>query len=85
MNWTLNITKSARKELARLPAKDQEHILVALGELEKNPFSGDVVRLRQGPSAWRRRVGSYRLFFDIYPATHVVVVSEIARRTSTTY
>jgi len=36
-------------------------------------------------SAWRRRVGSYRIFFDVYPDRQVVDVVDIDRRTSSTY
>jgi mRNA-degrading endonuclease RelE of RelBE toxin-antitoxin system len=50
-----------------------------------DPFSGDVVRLKAQPTAWRRRVGDYRIFFDIDPGQLVIDVVEIRRRTSTTY
>jgi len=53
--------------------------------MEENPFSGDIVRLKAQPAGWRRRVGSYRIFFDIYPEHFLVVVNGIERRTSKTY
>jgi mRNA-degrading endonuclease RelE of RelBE toxin-antitoxin system len=36
-------------------------------------------------AAWRRRVGNYRIFFDLYPDQLMVDVIEILRRTSKTY
>jgi len=30
-------------------------------------------------------VGSYRIFYDVYPEQRLVDVVEVARRTSTTY
>jgi len=54
--------------------------------MRDNPFSGDIVRLHAPErSAWRRRVGSYRIFFDVYPDRQVVDVVDIDRRTSSTY
>jgi mRNA-degrading endonuclease RelE of RelBE toxin-antitoxin system len=64
MNWNLLVTKSARKELARLPSRDQQRIAAALDEIATKPFSGDIKRLQ--PDGWRRRVGNYRIFYDLY-------------------
>ncbi|HWX41183.1 MAG TPA: type II toxin-antitoxin system RelE/ParE family toxin [Blastocatellia bacterium] len=85
MRWHLRIANRARKVLGRLPGKDQQRILAALGAMCDDPFSGDVVRLKAQPTAWRRRVGDYRIFFDIDPGQLVIDVVEIRRRTSTTY
>jgi mRNA-degrading endonuclease RelE of RelBE toxin-antitoxin system len=51
--------------------------------LQADPFSGDIKRLQ--PPAWRRRSGSYRIFFDLLLEEHLIVVTAIRRRTSTTY
>jgi mRNA-degrading endonuclease RelE of RelBE toxin-antitoxin system len=83
MNWTLLVTKPARKALEKLPNSDQLRIEHALDELENNPFSGDIKHLQ--PSGWRRRVGNYRIFYDLLIAEKKIVVIEISRRTSTTY
>jgi mRNA-degrading endonuclease RelE of RelBE toxin-antitoxin system len=45
-----------------------------------------VAALRSRETAtWRRRVGSYRIFFDVDLDSPIVMVVDIARRTSTTY
>ncbi len=85
MNWELHIARRAQKALEKLPAKDQHRIMAALDEIAANPFSGDIKRLRNEPATWRRRVGSYRVFFDIDPEKLLVEILEITRRTSTTY
>ena len=85
MTWQLRIAKRAQKALERVPAKDQLLIAVALKEMSENPFSGDIARLKNQPAAWRRRVGNYRIFFDVYVDQVLVDVVDIARRTSTTY
>ncbi|MBZ5617905.1 MAG: type II toxin-antitoxin system RelE/ParE family toxin [Acidobacteriia bacterium] len=83
MNWTLLVAKPARKALGKLPDRDQVRIEQALDQLERDPFSGDIKRLK--PPGWRRRVGNYRIFYDIFPDERRIVVTAIERRTSTTY
>lgn len=85
MNWRLQIAKSAQKSLANFPTKDQQRILAALELMGTNPFMGDIVRLKGEPKTWRRRVGNYRIFFDVDPIFRIVDIVEITRRTSTTY
>lgn len=66
MKWELVVTKSAGKNLRRLPPKDRERVKAALVAMGENPFSGDVVRLKgQEDTAWRRRVGDWRIFYDL--------------------
>ncbi len=83
MKWQLLVTKSARKELASLLSRDQVRIESALDAVQANPFSGDIKRLQ--PSTWRRRIGSYRVFYDLDIEQHIIVVTAIKRRTSKTY
>lgn len=83
MNWTLLVTKPARKDLEKLPSRDQLRILDALDGMEADPFSGDIKRLQ--PLGWRRRVGNYRVFYDLALDERRIVVTAISRRTSTTY
>jgi mRNA-degrading endonuclease RelE of RelBE toxin-antitoxin system len=49
------------------------------------PFFGDVLKLEGEEGRWRRRVGSYRIFFKAHSGSRTVWVSAITRRTSTTY
>ena len=83
MNWTLLVTSPAKKSLAKLPEKDQRRIVQTLEAMEGDPFRGDIKRLQ--PSGWRRRVGNYRIFFEVLIEGKQIVVTAIERRTSTTY
>ena len=85
MNWTIHVAKPAKKTLAKIPAKSQRLLRAALLEMQQNPFSGDILRLTSERATWRRRVGSYRMFFDVYPQQQLVDIVDIERRTSTTY
>jgi mRNA-degrading endonuclease RelE of RelBE toxin-antitoxin system len=86
MTWNLVLAAAASKALKRAPPKDQKRLLAVIQAMQQDPFGGDLVRL-QGtqPAAWRRRVGSWRILFDVYPDRQLVAVADILRRTSTTY
>ena len=82
MNWTLLVTKPAKKDLDKVPDRDQVRIERALDALQSDLFSGDIKRLQ--PPGWRRRIGSYRIFYDLFIEERRIVVTAIKRRTSTT-
>ena len=53
--------------------------------MQVDPFQGDIKRLKGKDTAWRRRVGNYRIIYDLYFDEYLIVVLGILRRTSTTY
>jgi len=85
MNWSLQVTKPAQKDLAKLPAREADRVRTALLSMRVDPFGGDIKRLTGQYPAWRRRVGSYRILYDLYIDQRLIVVAGIVRRTSTTY
>jgi mRNA-degrading endonuclease RelE of RelBE toxin-antitoxin system len=50
-----------------------------------DPFAGDVLKLEGEGKGWRRRVGSYRIFFSVDASIRTVFITAIVRRTSKTY
>jgi mRNA interferase RelE/StbE len=85
MTWNLSITGPAQKDFKRLPPKDQGRVKAALISMESDPFKGDLKRLKGKETAWRRRVGNYRIIYDLYFDEHLIVIQGILRRTSITY
>jgi mRNA-degrading endonuclease RelE of RelBE toxin-antitoxin system len=83
MEWTVVLAGPARKSLKRIPAGDKTRILTAQAEMQQNPFQGNVRKL-QGLSGFRR-VGDWRILFEVVPERRHVVVAAIERRSSTTY
>jgi len=84
MEWIVVLAGPAKKALKRVPTSDRTRILAALGEMQQNPFSGDIRKL-QGLPGFRRRVGNWRILFEVVPERSHVVIASIERRTSTTY
>jgi len=85
MRWTVSVARNAAKNLVKIPSKDRERVRIALLEMELNPFSGDITHLWDMFPAFRRRVGSYRILFDIFPSARLVEVHDIRRRNEKTY
>ncbi len=85
MAWTVTVAKPAQKQTARFPAKGQQKIGAAVRSMADDPIGGDVLKLEGGGSLWRRRAGSYRIFFTVDTTAKTVAVTAILRRTSSTY
>ncbi|MBI2639441.1 MAG: type II toxin-antitoxin system RelE/ParE family toxin [Candidatus Sungbacteria bacterium] len=81
--WRVVVNKSAQKQIDRIPDKDAKRISGEVEGMGYNPFLGDIVKL--GDYRWRRRVGNYRIMYNILPNQRVIFIYDIRRRTSSTY
>ena len=79
MSHQVILPKSARKELDRLPEQIAGRILAALAGLETQPRPTGCKKLR-GESAWRIRVGDYRVIYEIHDRILRVVVVTVGHR-----
>ena len=85
MSWQVKVAKGAAKNLKRFPSAYQNHILSALRELRENPYAGDIEKIGGEENAWRRRVGAYRILYEIDVENRLIDVRDIRRRASNTY
>jgi len=83
--WRVRVAKRVSKIIARFPHRDYERIVEVLREFSVDPWSGDITRMRGTDNVWRRRVGNYRILYSAYPASRIVEIKEVERRTSVTY
>jgi mRNA interferase RelE/StbE len=79
------IGNRAERQLRRLPAPERERIDDALEEMCDDPFSGDVKPLAGFAGAIRRRVGPWRIIFELDERRRLIMVIAIRRRASNTY
>lgn len=84
-NWVLQIDPAVFKNLKKMPRKDVERILFIIENLPFNPFVGDIQKMKSEKNIWRRRIGSYRIFYEILPDLSIIHVFRVERRTSKTY
>lgn len=85
MSWELLLDNDAKKQLHRVPKRDSERILAIIKELPANPYAGDIEKMKGEKNIWRRRVGSYRIFYEIIDKRSIIYVFNIVRRASSTY
>ena len=87
MSWVCSISREATKEIQSFPKPPQKQIYTSLQEMETNPFQGDVCVIRSGKfqHCHRKRVGKYRVIFQLDTLKKIVLVLTILRRGDTTY
>ncbi len=85
MNWEVHIHTKATKELSKFPKKDKERIIEVLLGFKDNPYSGDLEKIDGEKNTWRRRVGSFRILYDVNIGLKLVEIRKIKRRASNTY
>ena len=83
--WTLQIDPDVLKILERIPKDYTTRILQAIQRLPSDPYAGDIQKMKGEDKVWRRRIGSYRFLYKLFPAERIILVFHLERRTSTTY
>ena len=85
MTWSLVLTKPATRDLRDAPRADVEHIDVAFEDMRSDPYGGDIKFLKGTNRTMRRRVGDWRILFEVHADQHLVVILGVTRRSSNTY
>jgi len=85
MKWSLILTNPARRALRDLPRTDIEQINVAFEEMRVDPYCGDIKFLKGADRTLRRRIGSWRILFEVHADREIVLILDVGRRSSTTY
>ncbi|MEK9185641.1 MAG: type II toxin-antitoxin system RelE/ParE family toxin [Patescibacteria group bacterium] len=83
-DWDLQIDPSVYKALKKIPNKDSEYIWKSMNILRSDPYIGDTKKLK-GESNWRKRIGNYRIFYEILTKIKTIIVFDLRRRDSQTY
>ena len=79
MSWQIEISRDARKELARIPTHFQIRIGKAILALEENPFPHGCKKLKNR-DGFRIRVGDYRVLYFADTKLKQIVVGVIGHR-----
>ncbi len=85
MIWVVLVDSSVKKKKKRLPKRDAERLTLVIKQLAINPYAGDIEKMDGEKDTWRRRIGSYRIKYEVHTSQKVVYVFDLQRRTSTTY
>jgi mRNA-degrading endonuclease RelE of RelBE toxin-antitoxin system len=85
MKWGLALTSPAKRQLRRLSQPERSAINEVFSLMRDNPFQGDIRFLRGANGTLRRRVGDFRVFYELHYDDKVIVVTAVKRRGSNTY
>jgi mRNA interferase RelE/StbE len=73
------ILPRAEKELSKLPAKELARVKLALVQLGNQPRGPGCKKLA-GREGWRKRVGNYRVVYEVSDASRTVTILHIGHR-----
>jgi mRNA interferase RelE/StbE len=79
VNWRIEISRDARKELERIPAQIQTRIAKAILALEENPFPHGCKKLKNR-DGFRIRIGDYRVLYFADAKLKQIVIGVIGHR-----
>ena len=79
MNFDVQLTNTAQKDLRPLPKKVKQQVANALDALEKDPRAGSPLRW-QLKGYWSYHTGNYRIIYEIDDDNNIVLVSHIKHR-----
>jgi mRNA interferase RelE/StbE len=85
MIWQLVIDNFIKKQLKKIPQKDAERLFVVMAGLATDPYAGDIEKMAGEENVWRRRVGAYRVLYEVRVSRKMICVFDVRRRTSNTY
>ena len=87
--YRIEVAPAADRDLdklkGRIRRKDFERLRDAVRGLAKEPRPDGVRKIKGADKAYRIRVGSYRVVYEIYDNENLVLILQIARRSETTY
>ena len=84
-SWALKIDHDVYKNLAKIPSGQAEKILNVIENLPSDLYFGDIKKIKGEKNLWRKRVGAYRIFYEIHFDKKFIHVIWLECRTSNTY
>lgn len=86
MAYQIEISRQVRKQVARLPRRDQARVLAAVKALAKDPSPTGCRPVKMaGKGAYRLRVGDYRAIYAVLDDERVVIIARVVKRSESTY
>ncbi len=87
--YKLEVSPSADRDLEKLKGRiqkqDFERLREAVRGLAEEPRPLGVRKIKGADKAYRIRVGSYRVVYEVYDKDNLVLILQVARRSETTY
>ncbi len=78
--YEIEISRTAEKQLRRLPRDDQERVARTMLALADDPFPRGARKLSGYDDVFRVRVGRYRILYSVFEHALTIVVLKVGRR-----
>lgn len=79
-SYELEISRTAEKQLKRLPREDQRRVVRALVALADNPLPRGARKLHGHEDVFRIRVGRYRVLYSVADDRLVIIILKVGHR-----
>lgn len=80
MTYRVELTTAAARQVRKLPRPVRDRVLDAIEDLGDDPRPHGVKKLSGEQTAWRIRIGEYRVIYDIFDSELIVTVVRAAHR-----
>lgn len=80
MSYRVEFTTAAARQVKKLPRPARDRVLDAIEDLSEDPRPHGAKKLVGEETAWRIRVGDYRVIYDIFDAEVTVTVVRAGHR-----
>lgn len=80
MAYSVRLSSSAERQLAKIERRDQYRIVEALKRLATAPHGGAGIKKLAGIDGYRLRVGDFRVLYEVHEQEVVVLVVKIGHR-----
>lgn len=80
MTYSVEFTAVAARQVKKLPRPARDRVLDAIDGLADNPRPHGSKKLVGEQTAWRVRIGDYRVIYDVFDAQLTVTVVRAAHR-----
>ena len=78
--YQIDWKSSALRELKRLDRQIVPRIVTAVEALSSSPFPPGIKKLHGGESAYRIRIGDYRVVYEVYSNRLIIEITRVRHR-----
>jgi len=78
--FKIEFTRSAIKELKKLPKQAIQRITPRIDALAKDPYPPGSVKLSGSEKVWRIRIGDYRVVYSVEEVIELITIERIRHR-----
>ena len=80
MTFFIKFSGRAQKDLKNLDKTIANRCLARIEMLKEDPFLRDAIKVKGEDNAFRIRVGKYRILYEVYHETRVVLITKVDKR-----